>query len=370
MSLSITMADPERKLRKAFLLLDDACAERAFPGGVLAVGLRNGLIIHPFGRLSYDKNAPYVNFNTIYDLASLTKPIVTTTAIMMLLSGRKLRLEDRVVKYIPEWQQRSDVDGNPRWRNSVTIQMLLLHTAGFSKRVNSYNKAGGYASALKLVMAEPLINRPGSKIEYSDMGFILLGEIVRRITKRPLDIFARTYIFKPLRMENSTFNPRKDLKSRIAPTEYDRTFRKQLVHGFVHDEKAWAMGGVAGHAGLFSTATDISKFAAMMLNGGKYNKKRLIKNSIIRQFTKRHTINGSSRALGWDVPTKNSTSGSYLSKESFGHTGFTGTSLWIDPKRKIFVILLTNRINPTRNNTRINRIRPELHDSIMKSLSF
>jgi len=127
---------------------------------------------------------------------------------------------------------------------------------------------------------------------------------------------------------------------------------------------------VAGHAGLFSTATDISKFAAMMLNGGKYNKKRLIKNSIIRQFTKRHTINGSSRALGWDVPTKNSTSGSYLSKESFGHTGFTGTSLWIDPKRKIFVILLTNRINPTRNNTRINRIRPELHDSIMKSLSF
>lgn len=361
------MAELEYTLADSFSLLESATAQKAFPGGVLAVGLRGKLILHPFGRLSYAKRAKAVNFNTIYDVASLTKPIITTTAIMLLLQGKRLSLDDKAVKYIPEWSKWSDLDGDPKWRGLVTIRMLLLHSAGFSKRKNSYNHVRGYSNAIRLVMAEPLASRPGSRMEYSDIGFIILDEIIRRITKMPLDVFANRRIFKPLGMESSFFNPGRELKANIAPTEYDRKFRKQLVHGFVHDEKAWAMGGVAGHAGLFSTAPDISKFAIMML-GLNAQKEPFIKKSIKDMFTKRYDVAGASHALGWDVPTGKSSSGNYFSNGSFGHMGFTGTSLWVDPKRKLFVLLLTNRINPSRNNTKINKIRPLLHDLIIRSL--
>jgi CubicO group peptidase (beta-lactamase class C family) len=191
---------------------------------------------------------------------------------------------------------------------------------------------------------------------------------VERLTGATLDQFARGEIFAPLGMKSSLFNPPRSLRAQIAPTEQDDTYRKRLIQGEVHDENAWAMGGVAGHAGLFSTAGDVATFAQMMLNGGIYAQRRLLARSTINAFTARMTIGDSARALGWDVPVDPSSSGHYFSPNSFGHTGFTGTSLWIDPERKLFIVLLTNRVNPTRANDKIRQVRPALHDAVIQSL--
>jgi CubicO group peptidase (beta-lactamase class C family) len=217
------------------------------------------------------------------------------------------------------------------------------------------------------VLAEPLVHQPGTQVEYSDLGFILLGEIAQRLTGDPLDETARD-IFAPLQMNDSQFNPPKSRRGQIAPTEIDASYRKRLLQGEVDDENAWAMGGIAGHAGLFSTAGDIAAFAQMLLNGGIYAHYRMLRRSTIQQFTARHTIGDSARALGWDVPVPPSSSGEYFSAKSFGHLGFTGTSMWIDPERNLFVILLTNRVNPTRANEKIRQVRPALHDAIFQSL--
>jgi len=230
-----------------------------------------------------------------------------------------------------------------------------------------WEQAKGHDSVLARVMAEPLVREPGKQIEYSDLGFILLGEIVERLTGNSLDKVVKD-VFTPLEMRSSLFNPSKDLRARIAPTEQDVTYRKRLLQGEVHDENAWALGGVAGHAGLFSTAGDIAAFAQMLLDGGIYAHHRILRRSLVAQFTTREAVGDSSRALGWDVPSQPSSSGRYFSASSFGQIGFTGTSLWIDPQRDLFVILLTNRVNPTRENEKIRQVRPALHDAVMESL--
>ena len=212
------------------------------------------------------------------------------------------------------------------------------------------------------------MHEPGTRIEYSDLGFILLGEIVERLTGESLDEFARKKIFMPLGMSSSMFNPPQSLSARIAPTQNDTTYRKRLLRGEVDDENAWAMGGVAWHAGLFSTAGDIAIFAQMMLNGGIYAHRRLLARATIEQFTTRQNIGDSARALGWDVPVQPSSSGAHFSPASYGHLGFTGTSLWIDPERKVFVILLTNRVHPMRTNEKIRQVRPAIHDAVMEAL--
>jgi CubicO group peptidase (beta-lactamase class C family) len=205
-------------------------------------------------------------------------------------------------------------------------------------------------------------------VEYSDLGFILLGEIIRRLTGQPLDDIAHDWIFDPLGMRNSVFRPPDNLRDRIPPTEDDKDFRKRLLRGEVDDANAFALGGVAGHAGMFSTAGDVAIFAQTLLNGGIYAHHRLLDRATISQFTARTLISGSARALGWDVPTDPSSSGRYFSTHAYGHTGFTGTSLWIDPDRQLFVILLTNRVYPSAQNDKIRQVRPALHDSILQSL--
>jgi CubicO group peptidase (beta-lactamase class C family) len=222
---------------------------------------------------------------------------------------------------------------------------------------------------LSRVASEPLVHEPGKQVEYTDLGFILLGEISERLTGEPLDEFARSHIFAPLGMSDTLFNPPAALRSRIAPTENDIDFRKRLLIGEVHDENAWALGGVSGNAGLFSTAGDVAIFAQMMLNGGIYAHHRVVSRATVQQFVARQSVGDSARTLGWDVPTPPiSSAGQYFSSDSFGHTGFTGTSLWIDPERDLFVILLTNRVNPTRANEQIRQVRPALHDAIISSL--
>ena len=355
-------------LQPVYSLLDKAVADGAFPGGVLAVGWNDQLAVHPFGKLENEDQAYDVDEDSMYDVASLTKPIVTTTAAMLLVQQGRLNLDLPVERYLPEFAAAAKSDPNPDWRSRVTIRMLLLHDAGLADHRDFFKDAKGHDAMLARVFAEPLVCAPGTHIQYSDLGFMLLGEIIKRLTGQSLDAFAKESIFSILGMDRSMFNPARRLRRDIAPTEQDSGYRKRLVWGEVHDENAWAMGGVAGHAGLFSTAPDVAEFAQMILNGGIYGHDRLLFRATIQQFTKRITVGDSARTLGWDVPTEPSSSGRYFSAASFGHTGFTGSSLWIDPERDLFVILLTNRVHPTRANERIRQVRPALHDAIFEAL--
>ncbi len=368
MTLQAAPPDMAARLKPAFDVMDRAIADGAIPGGVLAVGLRDQLIVRPFGKLTRDAKSPSVTANTLYDMASLTKVIVTTTSIMMLTQQKRLDLDTPVVRYLPEWAAAATLDPDPAWRARVTIRNLLLHDSGLPAHRDFYKVAKGHDAVLARVLAEPLVRQPGTQVEYSDLGFIMLGEIVQRLTGLTLDEYAKQHIFLPLGMNASLFNPPRKAWPTIAPTEIDLDFRKHLMQGEVHDENAWALGGVSGHAGLFSTAGDTAIFAQMILNGGIYAHHRLLARSTIQEFTAREAIGDAARTLGWDVVTQPSSSGHYFSPGSFGHTGFTGTSLWIDPERGLFVVLLTNRVNPTRSNEQIRQLRPAVHDAVLQAL--
>jgi CubicO group peptidase (beta-lactamase class C family) len=365
MKLRAAAPEVDARLKPVYDILDRAVADKAFPGGVLAVGYHGDLAVHTFGAQTYDAKAPGVAPNTIYDLASLTKPVVTTTAIAMLTAANRVQLDAPIERFLPEWGQAPDANG---WRKKLTIRHLLLHTSGLPAWQTYFQGTKGKKEIVAKALAEPLLTEPGTKVEYSDIGFILLGEIVERVTGKALDQFAHERIFAPLGMSNSLFDPPKNLLARIAPTENDTTFRKRLVHGEVHDQNAWAMGGVAGDAGLFSTAADLAAFCQMMLNGGIYAHQRLLSRSTIAQFTRAVPIGDAARALGWDVPSGESQSGKYFSAKSYGHLGYTGTSMWIDPEKDVFVILLTNRVHPSTENEKIKQVRPAVHDAILEAL--
>ncbi len=364
MELREATSQEEDKLQPAYDVLNRAVADHAFPGGVLAVGYQNALIVHEFGRQTYDANSPAVTVDTIYDAASLTKPVVTTTLVAMQVEAGRIGLDLPVARYIPEWN-----DGpNPEWRKTVIVRNLLTHTSGLPAHKNYFLTLHSKREYIAAICSEPLEYAPGTKTVYSDLGFILLGEILERATGKTVDQLARQEIFAPLDMGSTMFNPPKNLLSRIAPAENDTTYRKTLVHGVVHDENAFAMGGVAGHAGMFTTASDLAVFCQMILNGGIYGHHRLLTRATISQFTEAQASTGNARTLGWMAPTPNSSSGHYFSPRSFGHLGYAGTSMWIDPDRGLFVILLTNRVYPTRENDKITAVRPAVHDAVIESL--
>jgi beta-N-acetylhexosaminidase len=356
------------RLKPSFELLDRAVADGAFPGGVLAVGLHGQLVMHPFGKLTRDAKAGAVSADTIYDLASVTKAMVTTTSTMILVQQKRLDLDAPVTRYLPEFAAGAKSDPDPSWRARVTVRMLLLHDSGLPAHREFYKEAKRRDAIVARVLAEPLVHEPGKQVEYSDLGFILLGEIIERVTGKSLEHYAKQNIFTPLGLQSSQFNPPAKRRSEIAPTEDDKTFRKRLVWGEVHDQNAFVMGGVAGHAGLFSTAGDVAAFAQMILNGGIYAHHRVVSRATIELFTGRQTIGNSARTLGWDVPADPAATGHFFSLHSFGHYGYTGTSLWIDQERGLFIILLTNRVNPTVENIKIRQARPALHDSVFEAL--
>ena len=364
MELREADARSEAKLQRAYDVLDRAVADHAFPGGVLAVGYKDELIVHEFGRQTYDAKSPAVNVDTIYDAASLNKPVVTATLIAMQVEAGRIGLDLPVARYIPEWN-----DGpNPDWRKAVTVRNLLTHTSGLPAHKDYFLTLHSKREFIAAICREPLEYAPGTKTVYSDLGFILLGEILERATGKTLDQLAHDQIFAPLDMASTMFKPSKNLLGRIAPTENDMAFRKRLIQGEVHDENAFAMGGVAGHAGLFATAGDLAAFCQMLLNGGIYGHHRLLTRATISQFTAPQALSGNTRTLGWMTPTPNSSSGRYFSPHTFGHLGFTGTSIWIDPDRQLFVILLTNRVYPARDNDKIAAVRPAVHDAVIESL--
>src|SRR5579862_1076085 len=364
--------DLAARLAPAYEVIDDAIHDHAFPGAVVAIGYKNQLDLHAFGHFTYDASSPADTPNTIFDLASITKPFATVTSIMMLAEQDRLDVNLPLSRYLPEWLAAASKDPNPTWRANVTVRQVMLHTAGLPAVRKFFEQIPptkpNKDELVAKVLAEPLEYQPGTKVEYSDLGMILMGEVVERLTGQTLDEFAKENIFEPLALKHTMFKPAKTLRAEIAPTEDDEAYRHRQIQGEVHDENAYAMGGVAGHAGAFSTAGDLAVFAQMLLNGGIYAHHKLLKRATIDEFTTRVDIGTSARTMGWDVPVGPSSSGKYFSLESYGHTGFTGTSIWIDPEKQLFVILFTNRVYPTRENNKIRDIRPRLADAVVSSL--
>jgi beta-N-acetylhexosaminidase len=359
----------EAQLQPAYEVIDKAVADKAFPGATLAIGYRGKVAIHAFGKLSYHAKSQATAPTTIYDSASLTKVVATTTLVARLVEGDfavPLDLDAKIERYLPEWTSGPQ----PEWRQRVTVRHLLTHTSGLPPFKEYWRTSKNKQDTLAKIFAEPLDYEPGTKEVYSDLGIILMAEIIERLTGRTLDDLAKSCIFVPLGMKDTMYRPPKKLWPAIAPTEIDNNLRHRLVQGEVHDENAFAIGGVSGHAGVFSTAPDLAVFCQMLLNGGMYAHQRILRRATIAQFTTPQQLSGGTRTLGWAVPTEGGASGHYFSTHSFGHTGFTGTSIWIDPDRQLFVVLLTNRVHPTRENMNIAQVRPALHDAVMQALGF
>ena len=327
-----------------------------YPGAAVVVGRKGAEVwVKGFGRIAYGKSAPVVNpLETIYDLASLTKVVGTTTAVMLLFDEGRIDLDSPVHEYLPEFTGGE--------KDLVTVRELLEHRSGLPADRDIWRMARTPAAARAAVLEVPIICHPGDCYVYSDLGAIVLGMIVERVTGLGLDVYLHERVFAPLGMTHTFFRPPDSLRKRIAPTSLSAE-GGQMVRGVVHDENAWALGGVAGHSGLFSTATDLAVFSQMLLNGGVYEGVRIVSDSTVRLFTTRAA---GSRALGWAMADGQWGSGRYLSDGSFGHVGFTGTSIWIDPTRELFVILLTNRVYTPKvrgSSKAIADIRADLADA-------
>ena len=349
------------KLANIDSVIIHAIEDSAFPGAVVLVS-KDGEVIYEkgFGYFTYDESSSKVSTTTIYDIASLTKVIATTTAAMICIDRNLFKPDDPVYKHISEFSENG--------KETVTIKNLLLHNSGLPAWKKFYNKNLDADSIIKNIYQTKPEYPVGTKTVYSDLGIIVLGKLIETVTEKKLNRFCNDEIFIPLKMNNTYFNPPDSVKYKIPPTEIDKHWRKKLVQGEVHDETSSLLGGVAGHAGLFSTANDLSKLIQMLLDKGKYNVEYFIKPETVKLFTKRHSPK-STRALGWDTKSATrSSAGNKFSKTSFGHTGFTGTSIWIDPVRNLFVVFLTNRVYPSRENKKIIVIRPKLHNAVVNAI--
>lgn len=346
---------------RVFELLQHAIAERAFPAASLAVTHRGKLIVlKSVGRFSYEANSPQVTTGSIFDLASVSKVVATTSMAMILYERGLLDLEAPIAAIIPEFGDASDSR-----KAEVTVRMLLAHSSGLPAYEKLFLRVKNREGLIAAAFTAPLTADPGTRAEYSDIGFIILGAALERIADEPLDRFCQREVFGPLGMGRTTFNPPATWRASIVPTADDRAFRRRVIQGEVQDENASVLGGVAGHAGVFSTAQDIAIFAHAMLKGGA----PMVRREALAQFTRRESSPaGTSRALGWDTPSTSSQSGGYFSSYSFGHLGYTGTSLWIDPERQLSVTFLTNRTWPDCKNEAIKQVRPLVHDAIIEAL--
>ena len=350
-----------KRLEKVDKVVARAIKAGGFPGASVLIGRSGATVLERgYGNLSWSGKNAVVPARTIYDLASLTKVVATTTGIMVLFDEGKLRLEDPVSKFIPGFTGGA--------KDDITVQQLLEHRSGLPAGRELWRIAMTPDEARRAIIETPLECSPGTCLIYSDLGADLLGFVIEAASGQRLDNFLQQRVFSPLGMTETFFRPHWTLRDRIAPTELTPP-RGYPLRGEVHDENAFVLGGVAGHAGLFSTATDLAVFAQMMLNGGQLNGVRVVADSTVSIFTARTTSRGS-RALGWDTCSDDAC-GKYLSGKSYGHTGFTGTSLWIDPERDLFVILLTNRVHAARARRPskvISDIRADVADAAALSI--
>lgn len=348
-------------------IINDAIDSKLFPGAqILVVKDSEILAEKSFGYQTFESNSRKIDVNTIYDIASLTKVVATTPVIMKLIKKKYLHLDHEIYQFYPEFKGE--------WKDKVTIKHLLTHSSGL-KPYEEYFKNKNIKNSddiiRDIVSKQNLLFEPGSEFKYSDLGMILLMDIAEKITGRTFSELVQSWILNPLNMKNSYFNPPVNILDVIPPTEIDNLYRNKIVKGFVHDENAFLMGGVSGHAGLFSNSYDIAKYAQTMINFGIYNGSRVFNSYSIKKTTKKqNTPYGSDYALGWDTPSirGNSSAGDFFSKGSYGHLGFTGTSLWVDPNQKIIIILLTNRTYPTRDKLGMHKLRRDFHNEIMSTI--
>ncbi len=336
-------------------VIERGLADRAYPAAVVNVGDRSGIRWQQaFGRLTYGEPAPACELGTIFDLASLTKVIATTSLAMAHVSAGRLTLETRVADVLSGW-------GEGR-RGAMAIRHLLDHSSGLPPRILAWQQASGREAFARLIGDTPIDRSPGSAAVYSDVGFMLLGLVLEKIGGAPLDVQMRT-VFGRL-LQPIQFRPLAHLYERIAPTEFD-PWRGRVLCGEVHDENAAALGGVAGHAGLFGTAGAVGAFARLVMR--TFDEPTVLGTpALMRAFAARSAVPGSSRALGWDTALPASSCGRFMSPSAIGHTGFTGTSLWIDYEKDLYAVLLTNRVYPTRTNQKLLPLRAEFHEALTK----
>ena len=354
-------------------VLDRARADSAFPGAYAVVGTHDGIIAeYGVGQLDWAPS-PRPDAHTIWDLASLSKVVGMTTAIMQLVEQGRVDVDASVQRYLPDWTGPN--------KERVTVRHLLTHTGGLPPDQPPGSKpydeiTHNPDSVAMLMFSTPLDTLPGIRMVYSDIGAYLLGKIVERVSGQKLDAYVHDHVFQPLGMTETMYNPPPSLLPRIAPTEVDPR-RGGLVRGKVHDERSYYLGGVSAHAGIFSSGHDLARFARMYLNNGTLDGVRVLQPATIARFTAYVDSMFSDRGLGWQKPDlagmkfaspSAAWAGHSLSSRAFGHTGFTGTSIWVDPSRDLFVILLTNRVNPTRQNLRIGAVRTALADVVVRVL--
>ena len=343
--------------------LDSAVAAGAAPGAVLGVTVAGNRFVYATGRLERNQSAP-AEPTTVYDLASLTKVVALSTAAMLAVDDGKLDLDLPVHRYLPAFADK----GKAR----VTSRMLLAHASGLPAWRPLFREAGTRAEVFALARATPLDSLPGAAAVYSDVGMIVLTDVIEKLYQERLDSLLQRRIFQPLGMTTIRFLPAPGEQARIAPTELDPG-RGRLLRGEVHDENAARLDGVSGHAGLFGSVPDLLTFVEWMVEGWNEEPRRVFVPSLprclVRAFTRRQDlVPGSTRALGWDTPSDGSSAGRLLSPASFGHTGFTGTSLWIDPSRRLGIVLLSNRVSPSRENASWTPVRAAIHDLVMTTL--
>ncbi|MDH5233690.1 MAG: serine hydrolase [Gemmatimonadota bacterium] len=336
------------------IILDRAVGDSVFPGAIAVIGDRTGVLTQvSAGRIDWAADAPPPDLNTVWDLASLTKVVGMTTAMMQLVEQRRVSLDAPVQRYLPEWTGAG--------KERVTLRHLLTHSSGLPAWRELYKETTSAEAARQMVLDTPLEALPGSRMVYSDLGAILAGMVVARVSGETLDVYLARHVFEPLGMRDTRYLPPAAWLPRTAPTEVD-PWRGRHLRGEVHDENASRLGGVSAHAGLFSTAADLSRFARALLNGGTLDGRRIVRAETVREFTQVQNVLLSHRALGWETPNGTNSAGRQMKRPAFGHTGFTGTSIWIDPANDRFIILLTNRVNPSRENSRIGPVRTAVAD--------
>jgi CubicO group peptidase (beta-lactamase class C family) len=358
-----SVAGMDAQLRVTLDSLANGAIGRGVASGIaIAVG-RYGRLVHlrGYGTTDWAPGSAAVNDSTLFDIASLTKVVATSMAAMLLEEEGLLDLDRPVRLYVPELKARD--------KATITSRMLLTHSAGFEAGAPLYRKWKGRAAYLQQINRRPLKYKPGTSSIYSDWDMVVLQAVIERVAKQPLDSLAAHRVFAPLGMRDTRFTP--DLRDatlveRIVATEVDSA-RGGLLRGIVGDQNAWALGGVAGQAGLFSSARDLAVFAQMLLDGGMYRGRPLLRPETIARWTARQNAM-SSRALGWDAPAPGASSGQYFSPRSFGHTGYTGTSIWIDPERSLFVVLLMNRISSRGASEEHLSTRRAVSDAVQEAI--